>query len=126
MSSEKILAIIAIAAVISPILVSVIDNGFRYKAKALEYRQTVMHDELLYARQIFESFTKYSVDKCARIVGTFEAYETSYFKAVLYFPKKERPLLESIHQSVKQGDLDKLHDEISLLSEHMADYFTLK
>lgn len=126
MSSEKILAIIAIAAVISPILVSVIDNGFRYKAKTLEYRQTVMHDELLYTRQIFESFTKYSIDRCARVLGVFEAYETAYFKAVLYFPKTERPLLESIHKSVKQGDLDTLHDEISLLSERMSDYFTLQ
>ena len=53
MNSNTILAAIAIAAIFSPAIVSIVDNIFKFLISRLEYKRTIGRDNILHTRDVY-------------------------------------------------------------------------
>jgi hypothetical protein len=83
----SITVIVAIAAIISPVITTLLNNHYQLKIKKMEMQQKQYEDTVLYRRQIIENYLQalsVVMQTCNRI--NQENYAKYYSVAYLYLP----------------------------------------
>lgn len=96
--SITISVIVALCAIISPILTTIINNRYQMKVKKLEAEQRFYEDTIVRKRTIFENYLK-AASRCAiRAKGEYLAeYGEYYISAFIYAPSDIRTDMINIH-----------------------------
>lgn len=121
--SITISAIIALAAVISPVITTVINNFHQLKIKKIELNQQHYEKTVLYQREIFENYLR----ETGKYVGSkgidqnaAKEYSKTYLVAYLHAPKylqeEMKRTNECITHTVK-GDANLIHNVEHLISK---------
>lgn len=124
--SVAISIIVAIAAIISPILTTVINNSHQKKMKKLELDQEHYEKSITYQKEIFESYLRRAgacIGSSCSILDDLKSYKESYLAALLYAPddlrelmKKTNKSIESFNEDVATVEFEKL---IPKIQEHI-------
>lgn len=85
--SITITAIVALCAIISPILTAIINNCHQTKIKRLELRQQEYRDTVLYYRTIYENYLRHA-GRCIYFADpeALKEYGEYYYAALMYAP----------------------------------------
>lgn len=104
----SISVIVALCAIISPILTTIINNRYQLKLKKLELEQENIKNTVLYKRNIFENYLKYSGERISFAdVSAQKDYGEYYFLALTYAPDDLRS------EMVKANGYMESHDYIN-------------
>lgn len=112
--------IVALAAIISPVLTAIINNRHQFKLKHLELEQQKYEQTVMYKRNIFENYLK-GVSALSHYNNTEEncnLYSENYPLAFMYLPSEIQKLMTTINDLVGRHEyaLVRNHiDELSLL-----------
>lgn len=90
--------IIALCAIISPILTALINNHYLLKMKKLELSQEHYKNTIAYQRNIFENYLKYA-GRCTAYTdeNALRDYGEYYLLALMYAPKELHSKMISLH-----------------------------
>lgn len=127
-TANTVTVIIAIAAIISPILVALINNHHQAKMKELEFAHyeqlkkleldaTRNKENKDYLHSIFENYLQ-STSRCiANPTGeNRKIYGENYSISFVYFPPKAHSKLKSINSSIRNHEYDSANDQLEELS----------
>lgn len=106
--SITISAIVALAAVISPIFTAIINNRYQLKLKKLDLAHQNYENNILYQRNIFECYLKF-VGRCINYSdpNALKEYGEYYFLAITYAPADIRNLMIKINHEIMFSDFTK-------------------
>ncbi len=87
----SISVIVALCAIISPILTAIINNRYQLKLKRIELSQQEYLETILYCRNIYENYLKYT-GRCIYHSDTdaLKEYGEYYYSALMYAPSDIR------------------------------------
>lgn len=110
--------ILGMAAIVSPILVAIINNHHQQKMKKLEYKQKDHEENVLYKRTIFVNFLR-SLNKVCQLPNqeNLTSYSESYSLAYIYLPdhvRKDMGVLNLLINQHKWDEALKYVDAISM------------
>lgn len=120
-------AILGIAAIVSPIVTSIVNNFYQIKFKKLEIQQKEREMTTYYIRSIFENYLRYS----GRCIYNSDAdakkdYGEYYFLALSYSPESLSNSLVQINNAISEHDypyatylFEQLKPEISKLLQSL-------
>ena len=99
--SITISAILALAAIISPLFTAMINNRHQLRLKKLDLKQQHIENTILYKRKIFECYLKY-VGRCINFSDrdAQKDYGEYYFLALAYAPDDIRDLMVEINHQM--------------------------
>ena len=101
----SISVIVALCAIISPILTAIINNRYQLKLKKLELEQENIKNTVLYKRNIFENYLKYSGERIAYSDAEAQKnYSKYYFLALAYAPDEFRFDMIQVNQFMESHD----------------------
>jgi len=122
MNSNTILAAIAIAAIFSPAIVSIVDNIFKFLISRLEYKRTIGRDNILHTRNVYVEYMTNSINVLAGLNSFRMDYRFSLNKALAFFPDIAVPVLSEIDDAINSGDSKRGMSLVEKLSNIMRDY----
>ena len=122
MNSNTILAAIAIAAIFSPAIVSIVDNIFKFLISRLEYKRTIGRDSILHTRDVYVEYMTNSINVLAGLNSFRMDYRFSLNKALAFFPDIAVPVLSEIDDAINSGDSTRGMSLVEKLSNIMRDY----
>lgn len=122
MNSNTILAAIAIAAIFSPAIVSIVDNIFKFLISRLEYKRTMGRDNILHTRDVYVEYMTNSINVLAGLNAFRMDYRFSLNKALAFFPDIAVPVLSEIDDAINSGDSKRGMSLVEKLSNIMRDY----
>lgn len=97
--SITITSVIAVTAIISPILTAIINNRYLLKMKKLELEQHHFEQTSLHKRQIFENYLKYAGQTSSFSSKiSFPEYSNAYLSALMYVTPDLRKEMIEIHE----------------------------
>lgn len=119
-------AIIALSAVISPVLTSIINNLHQRTMKKLEHKEKYYDETISYQRKIFEDYLS-AIGKCVSSnfgnAETQTAYNTTYLRASLYATKELQQLMKITDNAIRcektKETLVSLNELIPKISEYL-------
>lgn len=113
----SITVIVAIAAIISPVLTTLLNNNHQLQLKRLELRQEEYNRTILYKREIFENFLKgLSQISQSATRESLDLYSEYYPLAYMYLPPDLQKKLSELNPIVRERDMDKLIPYVDFLS----------
>lgn len=125
-SANTVTIVIAICAILSPILVAIINNWYHFKLKKLEVQQQRKKETTAFIQSVYEHYLQ-SAGRCITDC-TSEAeqrYGEHYLIAFIYFPSEFHDSLKNINSAICNGDFTtatKLLEELSVaLARPMKD-----
>ena len=97
--------IIALCAILSPIITSIINNRHQLKIKKLELQEKRCENTIFYQRTIFENYLKYS-GECITSANSeaFRKYGEYYLIALMYVPDDMRNKMIEANTMMKLKD----------------------
>ena len=112
--------IVALAAIISPVLTSFINNKHQLKLKRLELEQQKYEQTVMYKRNIFENYLKgvSGISHYSTTKENWSYYSENYPLAFMYLPpevQKKMSLINNLIRNSQYQELIKHIDELSLL-----------
>lgn len=122
MNSNTILAAIAIAAIFSPAIVSIVDNIFKFLISRLEYKRTIGRDNILHTRDVYVEYMTNSINVLAGLNSFRMDYRFSLNKALAFFPDIAVPVLSEIDDAINSDDSKRGMSLVKKLSNIMRDY----
>ena len=122
MNSNTILAAIAIAAIFSPAIVSIVDNIFKFLISRLEYKRTIGRDNILHTRDVYVEYMTNSINVLVGLNAFRMDYRFSLNKALAFFPEIAVPVLSEIDDAINSGDSERGMSLVEKLSNIMRDY----
>lgn len=116
-STITISAIVAIAAIISPIFTALINNWHATKIKRLELKQKQYENTVMYERHLFENYLKYA-GRCILFsdVAASKDYGEYYFSALMCAPENIRNKMITVNKFMQKHDFDKATTELEELT----------
>ncbi|WP_270248938.1 hypothetical protein [Ruthenibacterium lactatiformans] len=120
--SFGVTAIIAICALLSPILTALLNNRHQIKIKRMDERRAADESDFLHRRNIFENYVS-AAGACLNYGGgeTKKNYGACYATALFYAPQSLSAEMRLLNEFIANNDLDRampLLDEIVIkLSE---------
>lgn len=125
-NANTVTIVIAICAILSPILVAVINNWYNFKLKKLEAQQQKEKETTAFIQSVYEHYLQSAgrcIASCTR--ETEQQYGEHYSIAFIYFPSEFHDSLKNINSAIRDGDWDtatKLLEELAIaLSRPMKD-----
>lgn len=115
--SITISAIIAVAAIISPILTAIINNVHQRSMRKLELKNEHYEKTVSYQKEIFENYlskTGNYIGSCFTSTKSLMEYDDAYFVALLYAPSELQTLMKSANTAIRTG---KVPQAISAFEE---------
>lgn len=115
--SFTVASIIALAALVSPLLTTCMNNHHAYRMKKLEYDEARKRAEIQRERDIYEGYV--CAAGACMASGTNENYASygSHMQlALFYSPQETRNKIIALHENLKKGDheaIDRLLAEIN-------------
>ena len=122
MNSNTILAAIAIAAIFSPAIVSIVDNIFKFLISRLEYKRTIGRDNILHTRDVYVEYMTNSINVLVGLNSFRMDYRFSLNKALAFFPDIAVPVLSEIDDAINSCDSKRGMSLVEKLSNIMRDY----
>jgi hypothetical protein len=122
MNSNTILAAIAIAAIFSPAIVSIVDNIFKFLISRLEYKRTIGRDNILHTRDVYVEYMTNSINVLVGLNAFRMDYRFSLNKALAFFPEIAVPVLSEIDDAINSGNSELGMSLVEKLSNIMRDY----
>ncbi len=122
MNSNTILAAIAIAAIFSPAIVSIVDNIFKFLISRLEYKRTIGRDNILHTRDVYVEYMTNSINVLVGLNVFHMDYRFSLNKALAFFPEIAVPVLSEIDDAINSGNSELGMSLVEKLSNIMRDY----
>ena len=137
--SITVTAILAVCAIVSPILVAIINNRHQLKMRQLEinHEETVKRNEYIFD-QVSLAFAEYlsTLEKCRKRITNEnkEEYGKAFGKALMYVATSTHNAMKDIDESIRVGfhnDLETIISpekviEISMLLRHDLDHYKNK
>lgn len=118
MNPDWIMAIIALAAILSPTIVSIIDNIFKYKTRKLELllpnQQKALNDFALNASKIFRARHYENND------SEMTDYNVSKNNLYAYFKNVNENYFNSLHSHTLNGNSFDFDKTLSLLIKELS------
>ena len=95
--------IIALCAIVSPILTAIINNRHQLKIRKLEMQERLYENTVMYQRKIFENYLKY-LGKCASHadVNALHEYGEYYLIALMYAPDNIQKKMKIANQNMQE------------------------
>ena len=84
LDANAVTVVIAVVAIISPILTAVINNCFQLKFKKIELKEKHKQDTVNYQRNVFENYLRYAAYRAADTKIEQDKYQEVYSLALLY------------------------------------------
>ena len=99
--------IIAICAIISPIITTLLNNHHLYKMRKLDDAAQLRKDSYFYKRGIYEDYLRYT-SQCLTNPSTvtLKEYGKTYALALIYFPDELQEQLISINNAINNHMCD--------------------
>ena len=103
--------IVALCAIISPIITSVINNHYQIKLKEIELHEKNLEQTVFYKRTIFENYLKYA----GRFILDFsnetaQNYGEWYALALLYAPESLHSQMNQLHKYLRSYSSDAANE----------------
>lgn len=113
----SISVIVALCAILSPILTAIINNRYQIKIKRMELSQQEYRDSVLYHRNVYENYLKHA-GRCIYFADqeALKDYGEYYYSALMYAPHD----LQSDMIKANWLMLEDKYDEASLIIETIA------
>ena len=113
----SISVIVALCAIISPILTAIINNRYQIKIKRIELTQQERRDFVLYHRNIYENYLKYA-GRCIYFADqdALKDYGEYYYSALMYAPHDIQTDMINANRLM----LEDKYDDASLIIEVIA------
>lgn len=109
----SISVIVALCAIISPILTAIINNCYQLKIKKLELKQKEYEQSILYKRNIFENYLRYLNDVFQNPTKeSLSGYAQYYPLAFMYLPPDVREKLSVVNHKLGESAHANIVDEI--------------
>ncbi len=106
-STVNIATILALVAIVCPVLTAIIDNVFRLIFKCIENKQKRYEQDILHKREIFENFLSSFNEVCQRReYETLSRYASSYSLIYIYLPQSIRDELGKVNELISQRNWD--------------------
>ena len=120
-TSLNIVGIIAIVALVTPPLASLIENICKLIAKKMDYRHSFYENEFLHKRELFEKFLDISGSMLYDREKNIEELVHTYYSLIPYIPQKNLPYFREYCDLIQEDNLDEIHDKASkLLNEKIV------
>ena len=115
--------IVAMCAILSPIITSIINNVHHTKIRKLELNYQLYEVHALHIREIFENYLT-SLGKCINYINAADAkeYNTYYSLALVYSPESLKKKMYEIHKQVHD---ETLANNVKLVSEVTSEIHNL-
>lgn len=95
--------IVALAAIISPILTTIINNRYQLKQKRMELKQKKYEQTVLYKRTIFENYLRYLNEVAQHPTDdSISGYAQHYPLAYLYLPDEVRNKISIVNHKLSK------------------------
>ena len=109
--------ILGLSAIVSPILVAIINNHHQYKMKKLEYKQKEYEANILYRRKIYENFLS-SLNKVCHVHNdeNITSYAESYSLAYIYLPDYVQKDLGTLNLLIGRHKFDEALKYVDAIS----------
>lgn len=106
--SSLVTAIVALSAIITPIITTIINNKHFLKVRSLDDKQAKYKETTKYKQSIIENYIKYA-GRCISHanVATMHDYGEYYFLALTYSPNDIREQMKQIHSYMLAYKWDK-------------------
>lgn len=119
--------IIALCAIISPILTAIINNMHQTKIKKMELKQQEYTDTVIHQREFFENYLKHA-GRCIYFADpdAQKDYGEYYFSALMYAPDDLKSDMVEANRLMLKNDLDKASILIEKLSTKIHDMQQIK
>lgn len=113
----SISVIVALCAIISPILTSIINNRYQIKLKRMELSKQEYRDAVLYQRNVYEKYLKHA-GRCIYYADADaqKDYGEYYYSALMYAP----PDIQSDMVAANKLMMENRYDEASVLIEGLT------
>lgn len=113
--SITIVGIIAVVALLSPPITSLIENIFKLKSQRLAYRNKVYDDLYEHKREIFENFLKNTGLVSYERKTYLEELTRSYYALIPYIPTNELHYFRDYCNLIQQNDQESIIEELQSL-----------
>lgn len=109
--------VIAICAIISPVITTILNNHHQLKLKKLELKAENEKTTYFYKRGIYENYLKYS-GRCITLATreNLSEYGETYMLALIYFPENLQPELIKINESINVHNWDEARAQLNTLA----------
>lgn len=114
-TSLNIVGIIAIVALLSPPITSIIENLFKLIAKHIDYKRIFYENEYNHKRELFEKFLNASGQAMYDKDSSIEKLSDAYYSLIPYIPQKELIHFREYCNLIQDGDLESNYEKASLL-----------
>ena len=115
--TTTISVIVALTAIISPVLTSVITCRHELKLKELELQQKQYEQNVLHIRQLFEDFLSAFNQVCQlKDFDSLSRYSSSYSLVYIYLPKKVRDDLGVVNLLISKKRWDEVIKYVDAIS----------
>lgn len=112
-----ITTVLALVAIISPVLTAIIDNIFRLILKHSENKQKRYEQNTLHKREIFENFLSAFNEVChLKDNDTISRYASSYSLVYVYLPKNVQHDLATVNLLIEKRDWNEAIKYVDLIS----------
>lgn len=112
-----ITAVLALVAIISPVLTAIIDNIFRLILKHSENKQKRYEQNTLHKREIFENFLSAFNEVChLKDNDTISRYASSYSLVYVYLPANVQHDLATVNLLIEKRDWNEAIKYVDLIS----------
>lgn len=109
--------LVAVVALIAPIITTIISNLFQLKAKRLESEQKRYEQTILHKREIFENFLSAFNQVCQLPAKECIAqYSSCYSLVYVYLPKKVRDDLGKVNILIRKKQFDEAIKYVDAIS----------
>lgn len=119
--------VIAVCAIISPVITTLLNNHHLYRMKKLDLKQEAEKSSYFYKRGIYEEYLK-CAGRCVANANSeaMQEYGKTYPLAIIYFPEDLRPELMRINNLIcsysmqeARAALDELAPKICTILQNM-------
>lgn len=119
--------VIAVCAIISPVITTLLNNRHVYRMKKLDLKQESEKSSYFYKRGIYEEYLKFA-GRCVANASNeaMQEYGQTYLLAMIYFPEELRPELMRINNLIcsysmqeARSALDDLAPKICTILQNM-------
>lgn len=119
--SFTITAIIALCALISPIVTTVLNNRHKLKIRKLELEHEICEHKIEYLRSVYNNYLK-STSKCIAYPDedSLREYGENYSISFAYFPPSTHELLKAINADITERNFDSANKNLEDLSIFLA------
>lgn len=101
----SISVIVALSAIISPILTAIINNHYQLKIKQMELTQQKQSNPILYQRKIYEKYLKYA-GRCIYSADqdALKKYGEYYYLTLMYAPHSIKIGMTQANECILEND----------------------